>query len=440
MKFFTFKGGIHPLDKKEVTKDLKIQSFTTPKKVYISLLQHIGVPLEPIVKIGEEVKLGQKIAESNAFLSVPVHSSVSGKVIDISIHNFPINGRVKTIVIENNEKDEWVELQPNEKYEKFSKDELLQMIKESGIVGMGGATFPTHVKLSPPADKKLDTLVINGAECEPYLNADNRAMIEKSKEIVEGIKIILKILGINKAYIGIEDNKDEAIEKMREAVEKYMGNCQIEIALLKTKYPQGGEKQLIKAILDREVPAKRLPSEVGVVVQNISTSFAIYEAIVLGKPLIERALTVSGLGVKKPGNYRVRLGVLFEEILKHCEWDAESTNKIIMGGPMMGISQFTTAVPVIKGTSGILALTEQEMNHYKPKSCISCGKCVTACPMNLMPLMFAKLARFEEWEDLDKYNLMDCMECGSCSYVCPSNRPLTEAIKIGKAKLRTIKR
>ncbi len=388
-----------------------------------------------MVEIGSEVKIGQKIGDSKAFLSSPVHSSVSGKVVAIEVMVFPVNGRVKTIIIENNEKEEWIELEKIKDYTKKTPEQLIEIIRERGIVGQGGATFPTNIKLSPPKDKKIDTLLINGAECEPYLNADNRTLIENGKEFIEGLKITAYILGVEKSIIGIENNKKEAIEIIREIIKN-----EIELAVLKTKYPQGGEKQLIKAVLNREVPARKLPSEVGVVVQNVGTIKAIYEGVVLGKPLIERVLTVSGEGVKEPKNLLVRVGTIFREVLENVGYDEEKTEKIVMGGPMMGLAQYTIDVPVIKGTSGILALTKKEISPYEPRSCISCGKCIDACPMNLMPIMFAKLARFNEWEAMDKYNLLDCMECGSCAYVCPANRPLTEAIKLGKAKLRTIKK
>ncbi|BDU49695.1 electron transport complex subunit RsxC [Haliovirga abyssi] len=437
MKLFTFKGGIHPPERKELAEDKEIEVFAAPKVVYIPLIQHIGSPLDPLVKVGDEVKVGQKIGDSKGFMSAPVHSSVSGKVLKIVKHPFPVNGYANSVIIENNGEDEWIESKAVDDYTKLSSEELLGIVRENGIVGLGGATFPTHIKLNPPKDKVIDTLVINGAECEPYLNADNRLMIEYGKEFVEGVKIILHILGIKKAVIGIEENKEEAIEKIQNLVANEDG---IEVGVLKTKYPQGGEKQLIKALLDRVVPSKKLPSEVGVVVQNVGTAKAIYDAVVKGKPIVERVLTVSGLGVKTPKNLLVRIGTQFKEILESVGIDEEKTEKLIMGGPMMGLAQFTDEVPVIKGTSGILALTEKEMNSYESRSCISCGKCVSVCPMNLMPLMYAKLARFKEWGEMDRYNLMDCIECGSCQFICPSNRPLTEGIKIGKAKLRGMKR
>ncbi|MBZ4684149.1 MAG: H+/Na+-translocating ferredoxin:NAD+ oxidoreductase subunit [Fusobacteriaceae bacterium] len=436
MKLFSFKGGIHPPENKDLTENLKIEDFKVPKEICVPLLQHIGVVLEPLVKVGDRVKKGQKIGDSSGFLSSPVHSPVSGIVKKIEIRPFPVSGRVNTIIIENDYEEEIFEYPKYEDYEKLTKDELLKIVREMGIVGQGGATFPTHIKLNPPKDKKIDVLLINGAECEPYLNADNRLMLEQTEKVVKGIDIFRHILGVKRVVIGIEENKEEAIHKMKEEASKYG----MEIAVLKTKYPQGGEKQLIKAVLDREVPSGKLPSEVGVVVQNTATALSVYEAVIEGKPVIEKVLTVSGLGVKTPKNLRVRIGTQFKEILEYVEIDREKTEKLVMGGPMMGLAQHTEEVPVIKGTSGILALTKKEMNPYKSRACITCGKCVDACPMNLSPLMYAKLARFEEWEEMDKYDLLDCIECGSCSFVCPANRPLTEGIKIGKAKLRAMKR
>ncbi len=436
MKLFTFRGGVHPPENKIQTENKAIEEFSVPKTLYVPMLQHIGAPLEPNVKVGDRVLKGQKIADSEAFVSSPVHAPVSGIVKKIEVMPFPLSGKVKTVVIENDEKEEWAELTKLENWEEASKEELLAMVREKGIVGVGGACFPTHIKLNPPKDVVIDTLLLNGAECEPYLNSDNRLMIESPQKIVEGIKIIKRILGVDKAVIGIENNKTEAIEKMKKACE----GTGIEVAMLKTQYPQGGEKQLIKAVLDREVPSGGLPSAVGVVVQNTGTAAVIYEGLVEGKPLIEKVVTVSGKAVERPANLNVRIGTMFSEILDYVGTNREIMDKLVMGGPMMGMAQHTEIVPVVKGTSGLLALTKEETNPYKPKSCIVCGKCVKACPIDLIPIMYAKLARFKQWEEMGKHHLMDCIECGSCAYICPANRPLTEAIKIGKAKLRTMKK
>lgn len=436
MKFFGFKGGVHPPENKIQTENQAIEVLKAPKIVYIPLLQHIGVPLTPCVEVGESVLKGQKIADSQGFLSVPVHSTISGIVKKIEVLPFPLMGNVQTIVIENDEKDEWAELNKNKNWELLTKDELLSIIREKGIVGLGGAAFPTHIKLNPSPEVKIDTLLLNGAECEPYLNSDNRVMIEEAEKVVEGIKIMKHILQVKNAVIGIEDNKQEAIDIMNKACE----GTGIGVMPLKTMYPQGGEKSLIKAILNKEVPSGKLPSAVGVVVNNTTTAAAIYDAVVEGIPLIEKVVTVTGKGVKNPKNLKALIGTPISELFNYCDYQEDETEKVVMGGPMMGMAQYTLDVPVIKGTSGILALTKGEMNYCKPKACIGCGKCVDVCPMSLEPVMYARLAAFSQWEEMAKYHLMDCIECGSCSYICPANRPLTEAIKIGKAKLRTMKK
>lgn len=436
MKFFGFRGGVHPPENKIQTENMAVEEVKAPKMLYVALLQHIGAPLDPIVAVGDRVLKGQKIADSQAFMSSPIHSPISGTVKRIEDHVFPLMGRIKTVIIENDEQETWAELSKIEKWENVDRRTLLTMIREKGIVGIGGASFPTYIKLDPPADAKIDTLLLNGAECEPYLNSDNRLMIENPEKIVNGIKIIKKILGVNRAIVGIEENKPEAIASMRKAVE----GTGIEIAPLKTKYPQGGEKQLIKAVLDRQVPSGKLPSAVGVVVQNTGTAAAIYDGIVNGIPLIEKVVTVSGKGIINPKNVKIAIGTPFSYLLDYCGVNREVVDKLVMGGPMMGMAQFSEEAPVIKGTSGLLALTKEETNPYKTRACIGCGKCVEACPMGLEPLMFARLAAFEQWEQLKEYSLMDCIECGSCAYICPANRPLTEAIKIGKSKLRAMKK
>ncbi len=436
MGLFTFRGGIHPPDNKEVTEKAKIEDFKRPKLLYLPMLQHIGSVLEPLVKVGDKVLKGQKIADSDAFLSVPIHSPVSGVVKKIEVMPFTMRGKVNTVVIENDYKEEWIERKTYDDYKKLEKEELLRIIRENGIVGLGGAAFPTHVKLNPPKDKNIDILLINGAECEPYLNTDNRLMIEMPEGFIKGIEIVMHILGVKKAIIGVENNKQEAIR----IIERQLGKREdILLYELETKYPQGGEKQLIKAMLNREVPSGKLPLEVGVVVQNSATLYSIYNAIYNGHPLIEEIITVSGKGIGKASNLRVAIGTHIKEIVEEVGIDREVTKKLVTGGPMMGIAQYTEDVPIIKGSSGILALSKKEVNSIKSKSCITCGKCVTVCPMNLSPLMYSKLVRFENWEELKEYHLLDCIECGSCQYVCPANRPLTEAIRLGKAKLRSMK-
>lgn len=435
MALFNFKGGIHPPDNKNLTEKIQIEDFPVPKYLYIPLLQHIGTVLDPLVTIGEKVLRGQKLGESVGKLSVPVHSPISGKVVKIEILPFTLRGKVNTIVLENDFLNESIEFQEIINYKQKTKEELLNIIRERGLVGLGGALFPTYVKLNPPADKKINNLIINASECEPYLNSDNRLIIENSKEIIKGIEIALYLLGLNEVTIGIEDNKKEAIEALKLVLKE---NNKIKLAVLETKYPQGGEKQLIKAIYNKIIPSGKLPIDIGIVVLNVTSAYWLYNGIVKGQPLTEEIVTVSGGAVGKPKNYRVPIGTQLKEILKTVELKEEEVDKLLTGGPMMGITQYCEEVPVIKGTSGILALTKAETHPYKSKPCISCGKCVEVCPMGLSPLMYAKFAQFEKWDDFREYNIFDCIECGSCQYTCPSKRPLTEGIRVGKAKLRSI--
>ena len=435
MNLFNFKGGIHPPENKSVTEHLPIENFKSPKLLYIPLLQHIGSVCEPLVNIGDRVLKGQKIADSFGAISVPIHSSVSGKVIDINILPFSLKGKVNTIVIENDFKEESVLFDTISDYKTKSKEELLKKIRDLGVVGLGGALFPTHIKLNPPKEKKINTLIINACECEPYLNSDNRISIEKTEDIINGIKIAMYILGVDKAFIGVENNKKEAIVSFNNAL-KNIEN--IKLSVLRTKYPQGSEKQLIKSICNKKIPSGKLPMDLGIIVINVTTAYWIFNSVINGFPVIEEIVTVSGGAIINPKNYRVPIGTTLKKILETTGINKEKLDKLITGGPMMGIAQYTDEIPVIKGTSGILALTTEETNPYKSKSCISCGKCVDACPMGLSPLMYAKFAQFEKWEEFEDYNLLECIECGSCQFVCPSKRPLTEGIRIGKSKLRNL--
>lgn len=434
MNIFGFKGGIHPKENKRQTESKRTERITMPKMLYIPMLQHIGTPLNPIVQVGEKVLKGQIIAESSAFLVAPIHASTSGIIKKIDNYHFPLMGKVKTIFLEPDGEETWCELEKIEDWDIKKKEELLSHIKSKGVVGLGGASFPTHIKLNPPSEAEIDTLLINAAECEPYLNSDNRTILEKSLEIIEGLKILKKILGIKTIVIGIEDNKKEAIEKLKELFK----GTDIEIFVVKTLYPQGGEKQLIKSVLNREVPSGKLPLNVGVVVHNIGTVVAVYEAIVKGIPLIEKIVTVSGGAVKNPKNIIALIGTQISELLNATETDREKIDRLVVGGPMMGMAQYTDEAPVVKGTSGVLGLTKEETNRCKPRPCIGCGKCVDACPMGLPPVMYARLGEFQYWEEMKSHNLMDCIECGCCAFICPSNRPLTESIKLGKSKIRSM--
>lgn len=434
MAVLTFKGGVHPPDNKHLSSGSPIKKAESPKILYVPLQQHIGAPTKCLVEVGNEVKKGQIIGEPTGFVSAPVHSPVSGKVIAIEERPNPMGRMVPTVVIENDGKDEWVELEESPEYLSMEPERLKEKIQKAGIVGMGGAAFPTHVKLSPPKEKPIDVVILNGAECEPYLTADHRLMLEHSAEIVEGLKILMKILGVNEAYIGIEDNKPDAVEKMKEAVKN---EPSIQVVALHVKYPQGAEKMLIKAITDREVPAGGLPMDVGVVVQNVGTAYAIYEACRYGKPLIERVVTVTGRGVVTPGNMLALIGTPIGELIQQCGGLKETAKKVIMGGPMMGFAVPDLDYPVTKGTSGVLVLDETEFvpsDSFGP--CIRCGRCIDACPMGLMPSMLSILAEKGFYEDTKEYNVFDCFECGTCTYVCPAKRPIVQLIRLSKMLVR----
>ncbi len=434
MALLTFKGGVHPPDNKALAAGAAIKDAQPPKQAVIPLSQHIGAPCNCVVEVGQEVKKGQLIGEPTAFVSAPVHASVSGKVVALTQVPNAMGRMVQAVVVENDGKEEWTQLQDNPDYMSLSPDELKEKIKNAGIVGMGGATFPTHVKLSPPKEKPIDVVIINGAECEPYLTADHRLMVERPEEVIEGLKILMKILGVSKGYVGIENNKPDAIEKMTEAASR---EPNIEVKALEVKYPQGAEKMLIKAIVDREVPAGGLPMDVGVVVQNVGTAVAIYEACRYGKPLIERVVTVTGRGVKQPGNLMARIGTPIGQLIEECGGFTDNPKKVILGGPMMGFAQFSLDVPVTKGTSGVLVLSEQEyVSSEKYGPCIRCGRCVDACPMGLMPLMLSLLSEKGHYEDTKDYNIMDCFECGTCTYVCPAKRPIVQHIRLAKSLIK----
>lgn len=437
MKALTFKGGLHPDDHKAETKNCAVTDLKASDIMVFPLSQHIGAPCEATVSVGQRVLAGEKIGDSQAFVSAPVHSSVSGTVVAIEPRLHPNGKKVMSVVIENDFLyEEHPTIYKREDISDLTKKEKLDIIREAGLVGLGGATFPTHIKLNPPEDKTIDCIVINGAECEPYLTSDYRVMMETPALIFKGIELIKDILGVSKCYIGIEMNKPEAIASMTHLAKSYPGT---EIVPLKTKYPQGSEKHLIKAITGREVPGGKLPADVGVVVNNIDTCTSVYNALKYRRCVMTRIITVSGSGVKKPSNFRVRIGTSFKDILTAAECDFENTKKIIMGGPMMGMAQYSVDVPSIKGTSALLAFTEKELSQQKTVSCVKCGDCVGHCPMNLAPALLNLYAKSENFEMLNKLNIMDCIECGVCSYTCQCRNPITQNIKVAKAKIRANK-
>ena len=428
----SFLGGIHPKDGKSYTADKSIESVPFPEKVIIPMRQHIGAACAPIVKVGDTVYKGQTIAKSDAFVSSPIHATISGEIIDIGEYPHPSGCKCLSIVIKSDGLDQWIEGIPFKRnWEKTEIKELNDIIRNSGIVGMGGAAFPTHIKLSPGADKKIDTFILNASECEPYLTADYRMMIEYSQRIVTGVKIIMKILGVTKGFVGIEDNKPDAVKIMKKAFK----GTNVDVVALPTKYPQGAEKMLIKILTNREVISGGLPGDVGVVVQNVGTAVAICDAVVNGIPLIERITTVSGDAIKEPKNLLLRIGTSFKEAIDYCGGLNITPEKIIMGGPMMGFAQSTLEVPIIKGVSGILALSKSVVNSGEESPCIRCGRCVKACPMGLMPSVLSILGERQKYKEAkEEYGLLNCLECGSCVYVCPAKRNIVQYIRYSKAQ------
>lgn len=430
MGLLTFKKGIHPNGSKDLSMHKAIQDLLPKGNLVFPMQQHIGAPCEPLVKKGDKVLVGQKIGESKAFVSAPIYSSVSGTVKDVSPWLHSNGTMVLSVIIENdNTYEEVATMTPHNDYEKLSKNELVAIIKEAGIVGMGGAGFPTHIKLTPPEGKTIDSIIINAAECEPYLTCDYRMMLEKSNEIALGLKIILQMFPGVKGYVGIEDNKPDAIEAMKKACES-MDNVQV--TPLITKYPQGAEKQLIYAITGRELPSGKLPADVGCIVQNVDSAFEIYNAVVNGRPLMERVLTVTGEAIKEPLNLRVKFGTSIEEVIDAAGGFKEDPIKVISGGPMMGMALSSLKTPVIKGTSGILCLTKQQAKLEEESSCIRCGKCMNACPMFLNPTKLNSLVLRGKYDEFEEYHGMDCIECACCSYVCPAKRHLTQTCREGK--------
>lgn len=436
MKTFVL-GGVHPPENK-ISDKAAIEVLPIPPKVYIPLGQNLGAPAKPVVDKGTVVKVGQLIAKGEAFISANVHSSVSGKVAKVDDVIDQSGYKRKAIFIDV-AGDEWEDsIDRSETIIRecnLSSEEIIQKVKDMGIVGLGGATFPTHVKLMVPTGKKASCLIINGVECEPYLTSDHRLMLEKAEEIMVGITILMKALKVEKAFVGIENNKPDAIAHMRHVASGFKG---IEVHALKIKYPQGAEKQLIKALINREVPSGKLPIEVGCVVQNVGTAFAVYEAVQKNKPLIERVVTLTGKSIKKPANYMVRIGTPVSDLVEASGGLPEDTGKVISGGPMMGKAITSLEVPVVKGTSGILIIRESEARRPKMVNCIRCARCIGACPMGLEPVLLAQLSAAERWEDAEAERVMDCIECGSCHYTCPSGRPLLDYLRLGKNKVGQI--
>lgn len=428
----SFRGGVHPEDHKSLTSNKPIEKLPLPQKVIIPVSQHIGAPGIPVVKVGESVKKGQLIAKDDAFITSWVHASISGKVVDIAEYESSLRSRSLSIVIESDGLDEWVEGLPLQRdWEKLEPAEIHKIIREAGIVGLGGANFPTHVKLSYGPEKKIDTILLNASECEPYLNSDYRLMIEQTDRIVTGVKIAMRSLGVGRVIVGVEDNKPEAVKVFTEAFK----GMNVKVVAIPTKYPQGAERMLIKVLTGREIPAGGRHSDIGIVGLNVGTIVAVANAVVNGIPLIERITTVTGDAVKEPKNLSIRIGTRFKDAIDFCGGFSKTPEKIINGGPMMGYAQSTLDVPVIKGVAGILVMSSEALSHDEESPCIRCGKCVEVCPIGLVPSMLSILSERDRYAEAKKdYGLMNCIECGSCAYVCPSKRNIVQYVRYAKSQ------
>ncbi|MDR0538019.1 MAG: electron transport complex subunit RsxC [Tannerellaceae bacterium] len=432
----TFRiGGIHPCENK-FSAGGQIRQAMLPERAVIFLAQHLGVPAEAVVKKGDMVKVGTLIGKSAGFISANIHSSVSGKVARVEAMP-DMSGYRRPAIVVDVEGDEWEPtVDCSEEltvHTDLDAKDIIKRIADAGIVGMGGATFPTHVKLSPPPGLKAEIIIINAAECEPYLTSDHSLILEKSKEVIVGTALLMKAVGVTKAVVGIENNKKDAIEALRKV--KTEG---IEILPLKARYPQGGEKQLIDAVMRRQIQSGALPVSVGAIVQNVGTAFAVYEAVMKNKPLIERIVTVTGRGVVQPSIFRARIGTSVQSLIEDAGGFVGNQGKVIAGGPMMGKALSSTEVPVVKGTSGILLLPQEESYRRKSNNCIRCAKCVQACPMGLNPTLLMMATEFGNWQLAEDNYIIDCIDCGSCSYTCPSFRPLLDSIRLGKDKVGTL--
>jgi Na+-translocating ferredoxin:NAD+ oxidoreductase subunit C len=429
-KFF---GGVHPRYNKDLSAAHPIETMPLPGRLVVYFAQNLGAAPKPLVKRGDAVKKGQIIAEPQGFISVPLHSPTSGTVQAIDVFPHPVGADMQAAVIIPDGKDEWADgLNVERDPSRLDGETIKQIVREAGLVGMGGAAFPTHVKLSPPKEKPIDLLIINGAECEPYLTSDHRLMLERPSQILEGASYFAKVLGVKNVVVAIERNKPDAIAAMREAG----GKLGFTVSSLDVVYPQGAERQLIFSLAGRTVPAGGLPMDVGVLVQNVGTSYAAYEAIRFGRPLIERVVCVTGRGVASPRNLLVRIGTSFGDALQYCGGQRSDAGKVIGGGPMMGVAQYSLEASVTKGTSGIVVLTQGEVAQFVGEVCIRCGRCVRSCPMRLNPSALGIFAERMRFDEAGEHHVLDCIECGCCTYVCPSRRPMVHQFRRTKAEVR----
>ena len=442
MKLRTFRiGGVHPEENK-ITAEIPTKVAELPKMATFPLSQHIGAPAKAVVQKGDAVKVGTLIAEAGGFVSAPIFSSVSGTVFKIE-DVIDATGYRKPSIIIKVEGDEWEEsidrsdkLETLEAHPELTAEEIIKRVKDAGVTGMGGAGFPTFIKLTPPPTAKAECVIINGVECEPYITSDYRLMLEHADEILVGLQLLMKAVNVDKGYIGIEDNKPKAIELFEQKTANMNG---IEIVPLAKKYPQGGEKQLVDAVIRRQVPAPpAIPVNVGAVVQNVGTAFAVYQAVMKNKPLFERYTTVTGKQVKNPGNFLVRMGTPMSQLIDACGGLPEGDNKILAGGPMMGKALFNTEVPICKGTNSVTILTDDDAHRKEAQPCIRCAKCVSACPMGLEPYLLSTLSSMKNWEKVEAEDITSCIECGSCQFTCPAHRPLLDNIRLGKSTVMGI--
>ena len=435
MSILTFKGGVHPYDGKELSKDVAVRKINPGKEVIIPVAQHIGAPAVPTVDIGDRVLKGQRIAEAEGFVSANVHSSVSGTVKKIDKRLVPNGSKVLSIIIENDEKYE--EMQYEVSGEPWTKEFIREAIKDCGVVGLGGACFPTHVKLTPKNEDDIDYVIVNGAECEPYITSDYRRLVEQPKEVIEGLKIILRLFDHAKGVIAVENNKPDAIENLTKLTQN---EDRIEIASLKTKYPQGSERHIIYAVTKRKINSSMLPADAGCIVDNVDTVYNVYRAVKFHKPLTERIVTVSGDGISNPCNLEVPFGTSHQRLVEEAGGMDENTEKILSGGPMMGQAMFTLDVPVIKGSSALLALKYDEISHSVMTNCLNCGKCAQVCPEGLICAKLAQAAAANDMEGFIKMHGMECIECGTCNYNCPANRNITQSVRTMKKKVQAARR
>ena len=432
----SFKGGVHPDPHKEETSGRPIEALPAPQVVRIPMSMHIGVPCEPLVKPGDTVKMGQKIGDSTAFVSVPVHASVSGTVKAVGPALHPNGSRVTMVTIENDGQDSFEPIPRAMVWQMMEPEEIIGIIREAGIVGHGGAAFPTHVKIRS-ALGKVDTMIINAAECEPYITSDHRVMLEQADQVIDGIRILLRVFSRIRCIIAVERNKPDGVESLRRAIG---GDNRIRVEMLETKYPQGGEKQLIRAVTGREVPPGKLPADAACVVFNVDTVAAVHRAFADGMPDIRRVVTVSGSAIAFPKNLLVRVGTPLSALVAFCGGYRTEPQKMVMGGPMMGVAQFSDDVPVIRGTNAFLAFSENEDRRVEEPVCIRCGRCIQACPMRLMPTYMYLYASHGMWEECEKMNVSDCMECGACTFECPGSLHLTQMFRVAKAKTMELRR